>query len=127
METIIQLFQKVLSVFLILLLVIFGFTHSFIVLLRQQPDQYFQENYGGDISSSSTSESKGETSLYDLSSSNGFNDPFKALYHVWLFIFGVWDPVTSGDSGDNRMLFVLCMVFAFITVLIFTNMIMLVL
>lgn len=123
LEIVIQLFKKVFHVFLILLLVIFGFTHSFIVLLRQQPDQYFQENYGGDVTLSNNSESKGETSLYDLSSSNGFSDPFKAFYQVWLFIFGVWDPVTAGDAGDNRMLFILCMLFAFITVLIFTNMI----
>lgn len=96
------------------------------MLLRQQPDQYFQESYEGDVSLSSNGESKGKTSLYDRSSSNGFSDPFKALYQVWLFIFGVWDPVTAGEAGDNRMLFVLCMLFAFITVLIFTNMIMLV-
>lgn len=66
----------------------------------------------------------GEATLYDLSSSNGFKNPFKAFYHVWLFIYGVWDPVTNGDAGDNQMLFVISILFAFITVLIFTNMIM---
>lgn len=109
-----------------MLLVVFGFTHSLIVLLRQKEDQYFQENYSGDVSAllGDGSPMSGEATLYDLSSSNGFNNPFKAFHHVWMFIYGVWDPIMNGDAGDNQMLFVMAILFAFIAVLTFTNMIM---
>jgi hypothetical protein len=107
------------------LIVVFAFTHSFIVLLRQRSDEFFQENYNGTTSFSvGETSTVGSTTLYDISSSNGFSDPYKAFYQVWLFIFGVWDPITNGDAGDNRMLFTLCILFALVTVLIFTNMVM---
>jgi hypothetical protein len=92
------------------------------VLLRRQPDDFFQENFNGTITLPNGEE--GTTNFFGISSSNGFTDPFKAFYQVWLIIFGVWDPLINGNAGDDKMLFVLCILFAFITILIFTNMVM---
>lgn len=66
----------------------------------------------------------GVTNVLDVSASNGFTDPYKAFYQVWLLIFGVWDPIVNGNGGDDRMVFFLCILFSLITVLIFTNMVM---
>jgi hypothetical protein len=85
-----------------------------------------QENCNGTISvpNGENAENVCITNTYDISSSNGFTDPLKAFYQVWLIIFGVWDPIINENAGDDRMLFVLCILFALITVLIFTNMVM---
>lgn len=102
------------------------------VLLRRRDDQFFQENYSGNTSINADSASVdgelpttvGITNLFDVSASNGFTDPYKAFYQVWLLIFGVWDPIVNGNAGDDRMIFFLCIIFALLTVLIFTNMVM---
>lgn len=102
------------------------------VLLRRQDDQFFQEHYNGTTSMYANSApvegesptTAGTTDLFDISASNGFTDPYKAFYQVWLVIFGVWDPIINGDAGDDKMIFFLCIIFALLTVLIFTNMVM---
>ncbi|KAG2229372.1 hypothetical protein INT48_000909 [Thamnidium elegans] len=70
-----------------------------------------------------TSLMEGTVDILNVSSSNGFASLFKAFSNVWLFIYGVWDPVTQGDAGDSKMIMVMCILFSFTIVLIFFNVI----
>lgn len=108
-----------------MLLVIFAFTNSFIALLYQQEDSYFQETYNGTYDgSTNTSELNGVATVYDISSSNIFKDVYKSFASVWFFIFGVWDPIRSGNAGDDKMIMALAIIFSLITSLIFFNLVM---
>ncbi|KAI8091656.1 hypothetical protein BDF21DRAFT_490379 [Thamnidium elegans] len=128
LETIIQLSKNIGSVLFIMLLVILAFTQSYMVLLRLSPDEYFQDNFEGSFAGDVTSETgsltaEGTVGFAGSSADNGFVDPFKAFYQVWLFIYGVWDPIIEGDAGDSKMIMALSIVFSLITVLIFFNMV----
>lgn len=123
LETIIQLFKNVTAVLFIMLLVIFAFTNAYIVLLRQQFQEYFQENYSGTFNVTDSG-SSGETNLADVSTDNGFQDWFKAFSQVWFFVYGVWDPLNDGDAGDSKMIMCISILFSLITVLIFFNLVM---
>lgn len=125
----IQLSKNIRSVLFIMLLVILAFTQSYMVLLRLSPDEYFQDNFEGSFAGDVTSETgsstaEGTVGFASSSADNGFTDPFKAFYQVWLFIYGVWDPIIEGDAGDSKMIMALSIVFSLITVLIFFNMVM---
>lgn len=107
--------------------VVFAFTHTFIVLLRQKDDKYFQEEFSGTLGNGNSENSTLDgvkVTLGDASSQNDFTNPFKAFADVWFFIYGVWDPVTDGDAGDNPMISVFTILFSFVICLIFFNMIM---
>jgi hypothetical protein len=106
-----------------MLLVIFAFTNSFIVLLRQQGDDFFQEAYNG-TTTSGNNQSDSVTTIQDISSSNNFNDVYKSFIRVWFLTYGVWDPINGGNAGDDRMVMGLSVVFSLITILIFFNLIM---
>lgn len=106
-----------------MMLVIFAFSNAYIVLLRSEPDNYFQEQYKGTFTSVDNSIS-GETSISNVSSDNGFRSLFKTLSQVWFFVFGVWDSLQDGEAGDNKVLICISIVFSFITVLIFFNLVM---
>lgn len=84
-----------------MLFVIFVFTNAYFVLLRLEPDEYFQENYGGTYNATDSSASD-ETNFADVSSDNGFSNVFKAFSQVWFFVYGVWDSLNDGDAGDNK-------------------------
>jgi hypothetical protein len=106
-----------------MLLVIFAFTNALMVLLYREDDSYFQEQYAGNLISFNETEASSIT-LQDTSSQNSFTDAFKSFSVMWFFIYGVWDPITSGDVGDNQAIIVLAIMFSFITILIFFNIIM---
>lgn len=110
-----------------MLLLMFAFTHSFIVLLSHKDDLYFQEQYAGSLNLTSSDPSiSGDSSVefHDSSANNNFNNPFKAFSMLWFFIFGVWDPVNDGNAGDDYMIMVLCILFSLLTVLLFINLVM---
>lgn len=112
-----------------MLLVILAFTQSYIVLLRLSPDEYFQDNFEGSFAGTVDAETgallaEGSVDFAASSADNGFVDWFKAFYQVWLFIYGVWDPIIEGDAGDSKMVMAMSIVFSLITVLIFFNMVM---
>lgn len=98
-----------------MVLVLFAFTNAYIVLLRDKPDEYFQENFG--------SNSNDTLIISDVSSSNGFVDLYKAFACVWFFVYGVWDPVNNGEAGDSRFLIAMSILFSLVTVLIFFNLV----
>ncbi|KAG2229374.1 hypothetical protein INT48_000911 [Thamnidium elegans] len=102
LEIIIQLFKRVFSTLCIIFLAVVAFTMSFIVLLAPETDSFFQENYLGDFTSNASL--TGKVDFADVSADNGFTNWFKAFSRVWLFIFGVWDPITQGKAGDSKML-----------------------
>jgi hypothetical protein len=107
--------------------VVLAFTHTFMVLLRQKENGYFQEEFSGILGNSSSQNNSidgVEVTLGDVSSQNDFTNPFKAFADVWFFIYGVWDPINDGDAGDNTMITILAILFSFIICLIFFNMIM---
>lgn len=110
----------------IMILVVFAFTHAFIIRLRLLDDQVFQEQYqGGLLKEDGTPEDGAPTyTMYDTSSSNDFSNVFRAFTIVWFFIFGIFDPINDGDVGDDTMTLILAIVFSFVTVLIFSNMVM---
>ncbi|KAI7895160.1 uncharacterized protein EV154DRAFT_34774 [Mucor mucedo] len=122
LETIIQLSKNVAAVLFIMLLVIIAFTNAYIVLLRQQFHEYFQENYSGTFSVADNGPS-GEANFADVSADNGFQDWFKAFSQVWFFVYGVWDPLNDGDAGDNKMIMCISIIFSLVTVLIFFNLV----
>ncbi|KAG1121532.1 hypothetical protein G6F42_012337 [Rhizopus arrhizus] len=123
-ETIIQLIKSVYKTLLIMLLVLFAFTNAFIVLLARKDDAYFQEQYSGSIDLNNSGSSAESTVSYnDDSSSNNFKNPVKAFSTLWFFIYGVWDPINDGDAGDNYMIMVLAILFSFLTVLLFFNLV----
>lgn len=113
------------NVLFIMFLVILGFTNAYIVLLRLEPDKYFQEEYKliytNDVENIVYQSNVGFT---DVSSSNGFRNVFKAFFQVWFFIFGAWDTVKNGEAGDNLFLIFISMLFSLITVVIFFNLVM---
>ncbi|KAL0145079.1 hypothetical protein V8B55DRAFT_1442683 [Mucor lusitanicus] len=126
LETIIQLIKSVYKVLFIMLLVIFAFTHAFMVLLSHKEDSFFQEQYEGSVnltSSGDTFSGENEAAFHDTSANNNFNNPFKAFSMVWNFIWGVWDPINDGDAGDDYMVMVLAIMFSFLTVLLFINLV----
>jgi hypothetical protein len=116
LETVIQLSAKVMPVIGIMVLVVCAFTNSFIVLLRRQSDDYFQEEFGPPGSE--------DPVALDLSSQNDFSDIFRAFTDVWFFIYGFLDPIKQGPAGDDTTAIILTVLFSFVTVLIFFNMVM---
>lgn len=106
-----------------MVLIVFAFTQSFMVLLRQQDDTYFQETYNGTFydTSGAPTAAFGNATLQDISSSNSFYDVYKSFSRVWFFIYGVWDPITGGDAGDDKMIIALAIAFSLATSLIFMN------
>lgn len=122
----IQLSKNIASVLFIMLLVIIAFTQSYIVLLRLEPDEYFQDGFEGSFEGTAGEgiAAEGSVAFASTSADNGFTDWFKAFYQVWLFIYGVWDPIIEGDAGDSKMIMAMSIVFSLITVLIFFNMVM---
>ncbi|KAL9539788.1 hypothetical protein PS6_011050 [Mucor atramentarius] len=126
LETIIQLIKSVYKVLFIMLLVIFAFTHAFIVLLSHKDDSYFQEQYEGSVNLTNSGQAfsgENDAEFHDASANNNFNNPFKAFSMLWFFIWGVWDPITDGDAGDDYMVMVLAIMFSFLTVLLFINLV----
>jgi len=110
-----------------MLLVIFAFTHAFIVLLSHKDDSYFQEQYEGSINLTNSGQAfsgENDAEYHDASANNNFNNPFKAFSMLWFFIWGVWDPINDGDAGDDYMVMVLAIMFSFLTVLLFINLVM---
>ena len=99
-------------------MVIFAFTNAFMVLLSRKDDSYFQEKFSGTINQSDSID------LSDTSTSNSFTNPLKSFSILWFCIYGVWDPIKDGDTGDDYMIIVLSILFSFITILIFFNLIM---
>ncbi|KAG2230414.1 hypothetical protein INT48_007256 [Thamnidium elegans] len=122
LDIIIQLFRNVFATIFIMFLVIIAFTMSFVVLLLSKENEYFQDNFEGSFTSG-TITAHGLINTANVSTDNGFRNWFKAFSKVWLFIYGVWDPVTEGDVGDNMMVMALCILFSFVTMFIFSNMI----
>lgn len=121
----IQLMKSVYKTLLIMLLIIFAFTHAFIILLFHKDDSYFQEQYSGSINlTNSMPDAENTVSYSDSSANNSFTNLFKAFSTLWLFIYGVWDPITDGDAGDDFMIIVFAMLFSFVTVLLFFNLVM---
>ncbi|OBZ82553.1 Transient receptor potential cation channel subfamily V member 4 [Choanephora cucurbitarum] len=119
LEIIIQLFHKVSQIILLMIVVVAAFSHAFIMLLRHQDDSYFQEKYTGTTNSSDPSADPNVA--FSDGASNDFVDVFKSFKSVWFFIYGIWDPVTSGDAADNVMAAILAIAFSFIVLLIFFN------
>lgn len=105
------------------MLVIFAFSHALFVLLRLKPDEYFQEQFEGTITSPDGT-FLGKTTIANVSSDNVFNNIFKTISQVWFFVYGVWDSLQDGEAGDNNVLICISIVFSFITVLIFFNLVM---
>ncbi|CAO0793275.1 unnamed protein product [Mucor circinelloides] len=123
-ETIIQLIKSVYKTLLIMLLVIVAFTNAFIVLLARKNDAYFQKQYSGSIDLNNSGSSAENTVSYnDDSASNNFKHPVKAFSTLWFFIFGVWDPINDGDAGDDYMIMALAILFSFLTVVLFFNLV----
>ncbi|KAI7892962.1 uncharacterized protein EV154DRAFT_503473 [Mucor mucedo] len=104
LEIIIQLCIRVRAVFTIMVLVILGFTMSYIIALRLQLDDFFQENYAGDYTVNGSENPSGTVNFVNVSADNGFSNWFKAFYQVWFFVYGVWDPINDGDAGDSFLL-----------------------
>ncbi|CEP15173.1 hypothetical protein [Parasitella parasitica] len=124
LETIIQLVQSVYKVLIIMLLVIVGFTNSFIVLLSHRDDSFFQEQFEGSVNlTDSGFAEENSINYHDASSSNNFGNPFKSFSMLWFFIFGVWDAINDGDAGDDYMVMVLAILYSFLTALIFFNLV----
>jgi hypothetical protein len=126
LEIIIQLSKKIMSIIGIMILVVFAFTHAFIARLRLFKNESFQEQFqggtldnGGNLIPNATTDT-----IYDVSSSNNFSNVFRAFSMVWFFIFGVFDPINDGDVGDDTMTIILAIVFSFVTVFFFSNMVM---
>lgn len=111
------------EIVLILVLIICAFTNAFLVLLVHKEDAYFQENYAGTVSIAGQ-DTPSVSTFSDVTAGNPFGDIFKSFAVVWFFIFGVWDPVTGGDSGDNNIIIVLLIIFTLVAVLIFFNLVM---
>lgn len=125
LEIIIQLFQNITPVLCIMLLVLIAFSMAFNVLLSAQVNEYFQDNFEGNITNKvDPSFGNFTVETANVSADNGFLNWFKAFSQVYFFIFGVWDPVMEGKAGDNMMLMALCIIFSIIIVLFFFNMVM---
>jgi hypothetical protein len=126
LEIVIQLSGKVMPIIGIMILVVFAFAHALIIRLRLMDDQVFQEQYQGGLSNEDGTPVDGAPTytMYDTSSSNDFSNVFRAFTVVWFFIFGVFDPINDGDVGDDTMTIILSILFSFVTVLIFSNMVM---
>ena len=107
-----------------MMLVVFAFTHAFIVLLRQEEDSYFEEEYNGTITTNMNGIETNNTVTFFDGGSNDFTDLFKSFKDVWFFIYGIWDPINKGESANNVMAMILSVVFSFIVLLLFFNIVM---
>ncbi|KAI8976471.1 hypothetical protein BDB01DRAFT_347644 [Pilobolus umbonatus] len=114
LEIIIQLIKKILPVLLIMMLVVFAFTHSYIYLLQDKADEFFQDFFAVDPDGLNLE-------AHSSSASNPFGNAFRAFSVLWFLLFGVWDPLIEGDVGDDTMTIILSILFSFITVVIFLN------
>jgi hypothetical protein len=122
LETIIQLWKSVAPVFAVMFLVICAFTSSFMVLLYDHEDMYFQEQYQGNATATPTPDQINGVSVQEASANNPYNtNIFNAFYAVWFYMYGVWDSAGQGDAGNNTMIKILTLLFSFSTVLIFIN------
>ncbi|KAG2237109.1 hypothetical protein INT48_004611 [Thamnidium elegans] len=127
LDIIIQLSKKIAPLLLIMLLVILAFTQSYIVLLRLEPDEYFRDTFSGVFVSkdgSATGDVTFEGNVeFATSSDNGFSNWLTAFYNVWLFIYGVWDPIVEEEAANSLMVMGLSALFSLIAVLIFFNLV----
>jgi hypothetical protein len=123
-EIIIQLGMRIAPILGLMILLLFSFTYSFIVLLRRQDDSFFQEQYEGDAIPANNNALGSDVELSDQSQQNLFKDVFLAFSTVWFFLYGVFDPILSGDVGNNPMALVLAIMFTFITSLVILNVVM---
>jgi hypothetical protein len=103
MEIIIQLGIKIAPIIGFMILLIIGFTHSFIVLLRRQDDSFFQKQFEGNSAADNGSNLGSDVVFSAQSQQNLFKDVFLAFTAVWLFLYGIFDPILSGDVGNYPM------------------------
>jgi hypothetical protein len=101
-------------------LIIAAFTNAFVALLYKREDSFFQEQYSGQ----SVNSTQSSITMNDASTSNDFKNVFKAFVDVWFMVYGIWDPLKNGNAGDDVMIQIMAVVFSFITILIFLNMLM---
>ncbi|KAI8375508.1 hypothetical protein BD560DRAFT_488685 [Blakeslea trispora] len=121
LEVVIRLFQKVFQIILFMILVVFAFTHAFVVLLRHEDDKYFKEEYEGTMTTYINGVETDSTVSLLGDGSNDFTNIFKSFKDVWFFIYGIWDPISKGESADNVMAMILSIVFSFLVLLLFFN------
>jgi hypothetical protein len=122
-EIVIQLGVKIAPVIGLMILLIFAFTHSFAILLRMHDDSFFQEQFEGNVAPNENSVGA-NIALRDQSQQNLFKDGFLAFTTVWFFLYGIFDPIFSGDVGNYPMALVLAILFSFITALVILNVVM---
>jgi hypothetical protein len=92
-EIIVQLGIKIAPIIGLMILLILGFTHSFIVLLRRQDDGFFQEQFEGNAVPGDESSHGSNIILSDQSQENLFKDPFLAFTTVWFFLYDIFDSI----------------------------------
>jgi hypothetical protein len=123
-EIIIQLGVKIAPIIGLMILIIIAFTHSFAVLLRRQDDSFFQEQFQGNVALENDGNLGQNVAMSDQSQQNIFKDAFLAFGTVWFFLYGIFDPILSGDVGNYPMALVLAILFSFITALVILNVVM---
>jgi hypothetical protein len=123
-EIIIQLGVKIAPILGLMIFLIISFTLSFVVLLRRQDDGFFQEQFEGNVASDSENNLESNAVMSDQSQQNLFKDPFLAFTTVWFFLYGIFDPILSGDVGNYPMALVLAILFSFMTALVILNVVM---
>lgn len=119
---IIQLIVDVGGFLLILIMVVCAFTNGVMVLLSHKEDSYFQEQFQSTVNYPGFNENGSPNmSLFDSSTSNNFGNVFYSFSNMWFLLFGVWDPVTSGEAGDDKVLRVIAILFTLLVAWIFFN------
>jgi hypothetical protein len=92
-EIIIQLGIRIAPILGLMILILFSFTYSFIVLFRRQDDSSFQEQYESGSIPDKNNDLGSDAALSDQSQQNIFKDVFLAFSTVWFFLYGVFDPI----------------------------------
>ncbi|KAI7894913.1 uncharacterized protein EV154DRAFT_497382 [Mucor mucedo] len=96
-ETVIETARIVRSVVIVMLVVVFMFTNTNMVLIHLKPDEYYQENYNVIYSGVVGS----DNSFGHSSGSYGFSNVFRSFSQICYFIYGSWDPANDGAEVES--------------------------
>ncbi|KAL0084571.1 hypothetical protein F4703DRAFT_1942776 [Phycomyces blakesleeanus] len=116
-EIVVQISKRVLPMFALLVFIVFAFSHTFIVLLRNESSGEFAETFDGIIG--------GTQSFYITSRDSGSENKFRhvgtALKAVWLFVNGDWEAISDKPVEDQTLVTVLAVILSFSTTFILLN------
>ncbi|KAI7863025.1 hypothetical protein BDF14DRAFT_1885498 [Spinellus fusiger] len=116
-EIVVQISKQVFPMFILLIITVFAFTHTFIVLLHNESNDIFSRKYEGLVNSTYPVVITASDDLQE----NKFQNLSTALKAVWLFIHGDWGAINDRPVENRTLVTILTFILSFTTTFILLN------